>query len=713
MSRNDAGDRMSPATGDSHQVAGIRLGRTWAFHVACAAALVALLAAYSNSFQNSFHFDDSHVVEENLYIRSLTNLPQFFMSASTFSSLPANATYRPLVTATLAFDYWLGGGLQPRQFHISQLVMLIALGVMMFYLFVSLLNSAGARWWNHWAALVASTLFCVHTTGTETMNLMHARSELLSAMGIVGAFLVYLKVPWSRRSYLYLLPMVLGALAKSPAVIFAPLLLVYVWLFEERLSLPALFSRTSWPSARVAIVKSLPALVVGVATFVCVESMNGEGATYGGGSRFAYLLTQSFVWLHYARLFFVPFGLTADTDWGLVTRWYDVRVMAGLLFIVVVLGLAWTASRVAKWRPVTFGIAWFVLGLLPASSIFPLAEVANEHRVFLPYIGLTFAVVYGAALGFEEWLEVQPWRHVLGGAMAFAVAFVAIGGNAVGTFERNKVWRSEETLWKDVTEKSPANGRGLMNYGLTLMSRGQYTEAKQYFDRATVLNPNYASLEINLGIVSGQLGQPEAAEQHFTRALRLQPEYPAAHFFYARWLRLQNRLAEAVPHLQRAIALSPGLVDARYLLLEVYAAEGRTGELKALAEETLRMVPGDTTAGQYLNTQGAIVLPTPASPVPHTETAPEFLNESLRRYRANDFEGSLEVARKALALRPDYAEAYNNIAASYASMGRWNEAIAAAREALRLRPDFPLARNNLAWAESEQAKAVAGTPAAK
>ena len=77
------------------------------------------------------------------------------------------------------------------------------------------------------------------------MNLIHARSELLSAMGVVGSFLVYLYLPRSRRTHLYLLPMIVGALAKTPAVMFAPLFLVYLVLFEQRLSLPDLCSPRS------------------------------------------------------------------------------------------------------------------------------------------------------------------------------------------------------------------------------------------------------------------------------------------------------------------------------------------------------------------------------------------------------------------------------------------------------------------------------------
>ena len=45
---------------------------------------------------------------------------------------------------------------------------------------------------------------------------------------------------------------------------------------------------------------------------------------------------------------------------------------------------------------------------------------------------------------------------------------------SIGVSARNRVWHSDESLWHDVTVKSPTNGRGLMNYGLTLMARGDY-----------------------------------------------------------------------------------------------------------------------------------------------------------------------------------------------------------------------------------------------
>jgi Flp pilus assembly protein TadD len=676
----------------------------WVFPGACLLALAVLLGAYSNSLQNAFQFDDSYVVEGNLYIRSLKNIPLFFRDARTLTVSPWNAQYRQLVSTTLALDYWLGGGLSVRTFHLSQLAMLVLLGVAVFFMFLRVMHMAGAHWWNRWAALVAAAFYSVHTTNSETLNLMYVRSEILSTLGVVGSFLVYFYLPRSRRAHLYLLPAIVGAFAKTPAVMFAPLFLVYLALFEQGLSAPDLFTSRSWPAVRTALWKALPAFVVGAALFMFVEGMADPRSASDvdiTGGRLEYLWTQPFMWLHYGRLFVVPAGLSVDSDWTAFPHWYDTRVIAGLVFIAFLLRVLWSSSRLPASRPVAFGIAWFGLGLLPASSIFPLAEVTNDHRAFFSYVGLSLAVVWGLGLLIERWCEVAPRLRPLIARGAVALALVAVSGNAVGTYERNKVFLTGESFWRDVVEKSPGSGRGLMNYGLTQMSLGRYAEAKRFFDRAAVYLPNYARLDINLGVVTDLLGEREAAEAHFTRALQVGPNDPLAHSFYARWLVAQGRSGEAIPHLQRAIALSPSEMDARHQLMAEYAKAGRDADAKALASETLALAPGDSLAARFLNGRGDIAVSPPTAP--RIETAEDFLNTSLRLYQAGDFQGSIGAARKALEIRPDYAEAHNNVAAGLASLGRWDEAIAAAREALRLRPDFPLARNNLAWAEREKA----------
>ncbi len=90
-----------------------------------------------------------------------------------------------------------------------------------------------------------------------------------------------------------------------------------------------------------------------------------------------------------------------------------------------------------------------------------------------------------------------------------------------------------------------------------------------------------------------------------------------------------------------------------------------------------------------------------------TEKSPSyqtFLNLGLVYYQAGDYEKSVEATQKAIDLDPNQAVAYNNIAAAYGSLEKWDFEIAACEKALQLDPNFQLAKNNLAWAKSQKEK---------
>jgi tetratricopeptide (TPR) repeat protein len=86
---------------------------------------------------------------------------------------------------------------------------------------------------------------------------------------------------------------------------------------------------------------------------------------------------------------------------------------------------------------------------------------------------------------------------------------------------------------------------------------------------------------------------------------------------------------------------------------------------------------------------------------------PEYqLLRSLVLYDQGRYAEAIKACQAALNLKPDYAEAWNNIGAAYNKLGRYEEAAAACERALRYKPDFDLARNNLQYAR-EQLKASA------
>ena len=60
--------------------------------------------------------------------------------------------------------------------------------------------------------------------------------------------------------------------------------------------------------------------------------------------------------------------------------------------------------------------------------------------------------------------------------------------------------------------------------------------------------------------------------------------------------------------------------------------------------------------------------------------------------------------QKALEIKPDYAEAHNNLGMALASRGQVDEAIAQYRKALEIKPDLAEAHNNLGMALHQQGK---------
>ncbi|HSP64087.1 MAG TPA: tetratricopeptide repeat protein, partial [Pyrinomonadaceae bacterium] len=568
--------------------------------VAGALLPISLLAVYANQFQNGFHFDDAHTIVNNGAIGELQNIPAFFRDARTFSSLPSNQSYRPLVSALLAIDYRLAGGLHPFWFHLSIFALFVALVLLLAFCIDHLLERGATSSGNRWIAVAAAACFGLHPANADTINYIIASADVIAALGVIASFAVYFAFPRLRDYYLYVLPAAIAILAKPPAAIFAVLFAIYWPLFEQH---KMRLIETRLKRIRQIIV---PLLICGAMLWF-VQHMTPRTWVAGAANARGYLITQPYVTLLYFKTFFWPTGLSADYDLNSFTTTNDPCFWAGLAFGVLFIAVTIVTVVVEKTRVIGFGLLWFLIALLP-TSLFPLAEVMNDHRTFLPYIGLVIALAGGASSLLPR-LNRQPTSAKIGATGA--VLFLLCAG-AFATFQRNKIWKSEETLWHDVVIKSPGNGRGLMNYGNTLMAKGDFVSALDYFHRAERLTPNYSVLLINLAVAEDATKQSSLAEQHFKEALRLAPSSPDSYTYYARYLISHSRADEARPFLQSALELSPADLMAHDLLAQ--------------------------TDGQAINR---------AAP----QTPEYYLDLSLRFYGEERYVESIVASRRALDLR--------------------------------------------------------------
>lgn len=667
--------------------------------------MVLCTITYANHFNNEFHFDDSHTIQNNAYIRDIKNLPLFFADGSTSSTLPQNQSYRPVVTTSLAFDYWLGGGYYLFFFHLSTFILFLLQGLLMACFFTRLFNiSLPDDKLNIRVAFIAVTLYLLHPAIAETVNYVIARADLQSTLAVVLAFVMYQYSAHCRKFYLYLVPVIIGALAKPPSIMFAPIFFIYLLFFEGQLSLADLFKPSRFKQVFAVIKKSAPAFICCAFMYLFLRRMTPKTWEPGGTAPLQYLITQPYVIAHYFRMFFVPNELSADSDWQLLPNISDWRFAAGSFFILMMIVIAFIASAKKQLRPISFGILWFFLALLPTSSIIPLAEVLNDHRMFFPFVGLLLSVSWAIALLAKK-LAPLISKYIPAYKIVFGVILCLILSTyAYATRQRNQVWHTEETLWHDVTIKSPNNGRGLMNYGLSKMAVGDYVTADIYFNKALKILPTYFSLYVNLAILKAVTGHDEAAEMYFKRAQWYGSNYPDAYIYYARYLNRHGRYPEAITNLQQALRLSSANIFARTLLMNAYENTQNWAALKQLALTTLQLVPDNADAKNQLiaaNTKKGKI-DTEADKVKRSPTADKYLTLSLRYYNAGRFEQCIDACNEAIKLKPNFPEAYNNICAAYNKMQQWDKAIVAAKQGLALNPNNQLLKNNLQEAYSHQ-----------
>ena len=648
-------------------------------------------ALYSQHFDNPFHFDDSHTIEDNPAITRLDNIPSFFKDGTTFSILPANQSYRPLLTTSLAIDYWIGNGLNPIIFHVTSFVLYLVTLCFLFFLLRSLFHTFVTIDETRLLAFLGCLWFGVHPASAETVNYLIQRGELIACLSILVSFTLYIVFPVTHGYYLYLLPLIAGGFSKPTALMFAPLLLAYMVLIERKLPFDGTLAYFESRSTTAILRRWAPTLFVTIVLHLFLQYKTPGSFTPGGSSLWHYLITQPYVHSYYFYTFFIPTSLCVDTDISLVQSLFDLRVFIGALFYVVLISTIYLCHSRANTGLVAFGLSWFIISHIP-TTVIPLAEVMNNHRMFLPNIGLVIAGLAGGRELFKVLLHKFERRQLLLRVVVIAATLSSLMLYSAATWQRNIVWGSDESLWLDTISKCPANGRSQMNYALSQMERGKYEVAETHLTRALSFSPHYPYLHVNLGIVYGARGKMSEADGAFKRALSLAPNLQISNYFYSRWLFQTNRYVDALVFARRAHELSPRDLRALILQLQIYLATGDSSSFDTLLPTALELAPQDNRLKLLLQQR-------------HLENEQRFTSliaTSLELFNSGRFAECIKLTQEILAQSPKYLAAYVNNGACHAALGNWDAAIASAQAALTIDPKFELAINNLRWAEAQR-----------
>jgi len=647
----------------------------WSSLLAGGIIILAVLAAYWNSFSGPFIFDDAVGITDNATIRHVWHswLPPHGMADD--GARPVAG--RPIVNISLAVNYAFGG-LDPWGYHAFNLLVHMLAALTLFGLVRRALECGrGEGTPPTVLALAVALLWALHPLQTESVTYVVQRAE--SLMGLFYLLTLYcfvrgaeaeksrVKSPESRgtpalnsqlstlSSRLWLLASVgacLLGMASKEVMVSAPLMV----LLYDRTFVAGTF-REAWAKRRLFYV-SLAAtwLLLGY----LVATTHGRGGSAGFGVNITwwpYAQTQFRAIVHYLRLSLWPDPLVFDYGTPLATRAMEI-VPYAVVVVVLVIG---TVVALWRWPAMAFLGCWFFAILAPTSSVVPVAtQTMAEHRMYLALAAVVMLVVLGlySLLGRRS-----------------AVVFLALAaGLGWGTVQRNKDYRSELAIWSDTVAKCPDNGRAHDNLGNVLVKMpGRRAEAIVQFQAALQLDPGSAKTHNNLGnALMDMPGHLPDAMSEFETALRLDPGLAEAHNnLGTAWLEMPGRLPDAMAEFEAAVRLNPGLVEAHNNLGTVlFNMPGRLPDAINQFEAALRLKPDSMEAHSNL---GSALL-----------NEPGRLSDAIDQYEA------------AVRLDPDSAKAHYNLGnALLSASGRLPDAIAQLQAALRLNPDLASARELL------------------
>jgi len=495
------------------------------FRLAPLVVVTACVLAYVNAFRGVFILDDFGGIVRNPGIGN-------------FMASIAN-TSRVLIGISFYLNYKLGG-LRAADYHAVNLAIHIAAALCLFGVVRCTLKlpklADRYRGCETALACVVATVWAVHPLQTESVTYISQRAE--SLMGLFCFMTMYCFVIGSQSrngGSWYTASIVACALgmATKPIMVMTPILI----LLYDRFFLAGTFGnalRSRW-SVYLGLATTWFVLLILLSEHIYALKVIGYASSGISISRLDYFLTEQGVILHYLKLVLWPHPLCLDYAWTKAASFKDLLV-PGLINMALLVMTLWASLRR---NFAGFCGLWFIVLLLPTSSILPLGDCANEHRMYLPLAGIVAAGVIGLYAVLRN--RVVP-------CILLGMSFMTVALLVTMTFYRNKDYYSEEAMWRSVVETRPMNLRAGNEYAVALSEGGKVDEALAEYRRVLSLIPaellhrldsgeirmngtvfpdsweyNYSLAHANMGLLLYTLGKNDEAIAQYAAAMRVIP----------------------------------------------------------------------------------------------------------------------------------------------------------------------------------------------
>ena len=503
------------------------------------------IIVYSNTFGNSFLWDDEVLVVKNSYIKNWKHLPHLFTRDLFYGRWKLGNYYRPLQSLSYLTDYSLYE-LNPAGYHLTNLLFHL-FNAILIYGILNLIQK------NKKVSLLTALLFVVHPIHTQAVTYISGRADPMVAFFIFSGFYLYIRsIDLDKKTYYFasLALFVFALLTKEIAIVFPFLLLLYDFVFPRR-------SRAKTEGFLKYRYFTL-FLILGLYVALRYSVLNfAEGVpSLGSAGLSSRLLSMPRVIFAYLGLLFLPLGLHMEREVPLANSLLEPSVLLSLILLILI-GI--TIVRTYRHsRIIFFASVWFFLALLPMCNIMPLTTLMSEHWLYIASLGF-FMIL---AIGLAALSELK-----IGASRKFWRIFVLLSAIAIFAFysfltlRRNLDWKDGLTLCRNTLKYSPGNERVHNNLGNIYLREGRHGKAEDEYREALKLDPYLSEAYHNLGIIYSGRKEYDRAIEEYKEALKLNPGLLETHYNLGIVYYKQGEKEMALSQLKEALRLFPGNED--------------------------------------------------------------------------------------------------------------------------------------------------------
>jgi tetratricopeptide (TPR) repeat protein len=271
-----------------------------------------------------------------------------------------------------------------------------------------------------------------------------------------------------------------------------------------------------------------------------------------------------------------------------------IPLLQSICSAILLLLISYGAYALSRRRPyLLVGWLWFLVTLVPVIGIVQvgLQSMADRYTYF-PLIGIFIMIVWGLS---DLAAHRPSWRIPLAVAAAgLLTAYSTVAWRYV------RCWENSTTLFTHAIAATSDNYYAQYMLGKALYEDTRLDDALVHYVRARQLNPRFADVYVNMGIIYAKQGNLNDAISNFTTALSLKPGSKYVHYNIAVALQAQGKVEEAMPHYSEVVRLDPENIGAHYNMGVALMGLKRWDEAIRHFTEIVRLKPESADARQNL-----------------------------------------------------------------------------------------------------------------